>query len=135
MHCISLPVKGLIDGDDLLRKEMALIISQRKALGLDGLVGRPPNGDNQYGVFQDSELRTCVLKVTGSSSFRSADFLARSRLKGENPFQEVNYRSQDRKPSGHSPGGLCLRDQGLGEIRIGTEIPRNQVPHRGYPGS
>jgi hypothetical protein len=37
----SSPVKGLIDGDDLLRKEMALNISQRKALGLDSLVGGP----------------------------------------------------------------------------------------------
>ncbi len=83
-------MKGLIDGDDLLRREMVRIISQRKALGLDGLVGGPQMMINQYGVFQDSELRVCVLKVTGSSSFRSADFLVSLGSRGENPFQEVN---------------------------------------------
>ncbi len=38
----------------------------------------------------DTTHKTCVLKVPGSAKFRSADFLIRSRLKGSNPFQEVN---------------------------------------------
>ena len=45
----------------------------------------------------DTTHKTCVLKVPGSAKFRSVDFLIRSRLKGGNPFQEVNIdpRSRD----------------------------------------
>ena len=41
-------------------------------------------------AFMDAAHKTCVLKVPGSDHFRSADFLIRSRLKGRNPFLEVN---------------------------------------------
>jgi hypothetical protein len=37
-----------------------------------------------------------VLKVPGSPKFRSADFIVQSRLKGENPFQEINVAPKSR---------------------------------------
>ena len=47
-------------------------------------------------AFMDTTHKTCVLKVPGSAKFRSADFLIRSRLKGSNPFQEVNVAPRSR---------------------------------------
>ncbi|MCX6680287.1 MAG: hypothetical protein NTX42_07985 [Methanothrix sp.] len=47
-------------------------------------------------AFIDTTHKTFVLKVPGSAKFRSADFLIRSRLKGGNPFSEVNVAPQTR---------------------------------------
>ena len=48
------------------------------------------------GAFQDDEYRTCVLKTPGDHEFRSADFLIRSRIKGENPFYQLNMAPKSR---------------------------------------
>ena len=98
-------------GDENLRREAARIIADRDRLGLEGLVGglqaviintEPGlqksavlelmrySGLEFQEAFVDPMYRTCVLKVPGLKEFHSADFLIRSRLKGENPFQELN---------------------------------------------
>lgn len=103
--------EDLQTSDVNLRKKAALIAEERKRLGLDGLVSglqaviintEPQlqqaaveelvrySGLEFQCAFQDSEFRTCVLRVPGSPIFHSADFLIRSRLQGENPFRETN---------------------------------------------
>ena len=100
-----------------LMREAAHVIEEHKRLGLDGLVGglqaviinTEPELQNsaveelmRYSglqfqeAFSDSYYRTCVLKVPGSPEFRSADFLIRSRRKGQNPFQELNLAPRSR---------------------------------------
>ena len=98
-------------GDENLRREAARIVADRDRLGLEGLVGglqaviiniepglqKPAvlelmrySGLEFQEAFVDPMYRTCVLKVSGLKEFHSADFLIRSRIKGENPFQELN---------------------------------------------
>ena len=98
-------------GDENLRREAARVIADRDRLDLEGLVGglqaiiintepglqKPAvlelmrySGLEFQEAFVDQMYRTCVLKVPGLKEFHSADFLIRSRLKGENPFQELN---------------------------------------------
>ena len=110
----AIQAEDLLDlqiGDENLRREAARVIEDRSRLGLKGLVGglqaviintepglqKPAvlelvkySGLEFQEAFVDSMHRTCVLKVPGSKEFQSADFLIRSRLKGENPFQELN---------------------------------------------
>ena len=97
--------------DKNLRREAARVVEERSRLGLKGLVGglkaviintepelqRPAilelmrySGLEFQEAFVDSTHRTCVLKVPGIKESHSADFLIRSRLKGENPFRELN---------------------------------------------
>lgn len=104
-------LKGLKEEDENLKREAVHIVEERKRLGLDGLVGGLQaviiNAEPQmeksaveellrytglrfHSAFQDSNFRTCVLKVSGAPEFRSADFLIRSRLAGDNPFRDVN---------------------------------------------
>jgi len=91
--------------DAYLRKEIEVVLEERRKLGLDGLVGGLNNviintepdrqkaavedflrftGLNVAEAFEDSDFRTVVLKTLGS-----ADFLIRSR-KTENPFLSMN---------------------------------------------
>lgn len=104
-------LEGLKDSDDHLKNEALKIADERKRTGLEGLVGglqaivisvEPEmqkaaveellryTGLNFQKAFEDSSSRTCVLKVPGSSDFRSADFLIISRLQGSNPFEKIN---------------------------------------------
>ncbi|OPY53435.1 MAG: hypothetical protein A4E49_01400 [Methanosaeta sp. PtaU1.Bin112] len=101
--------------DDLLKREAARVRDERKSRGLDGLVGGLQaviinteshlqraaaeelirySGLQFKGGFVDSGQKTCVLRVPGSDKFRSADFLIRCRLKGENPFSAFNIAPQ-----------------------------------------
>jgi hypothetical protein len=104
-------ISDLRISDENLRRKAARIIADRSRLGMEGLVGglqaviintepglqkpavlefmRYSGLEFQEG-FVDPMYRTCVLKVPGLKEFHSADFLIRSRLKGENPFQELN---------------------------------------------
>ena len=105
------------NSDEVLRREAARVTEERKLSGLDGLVGGLQaviinterhmqkaafeeliryTGLQYQEAFMDTTHKTCVLKVPGSDKFRSADFLIRSRLKGSNPFQEVNVAPQSR---------------------------------------
>jgi 4-hydroxyphenylpyruvate dioxygenase-like putative hemolysin len=102
------------NNDAYLRKEVEVVLEERRKLGLDGLVGGLNNviintepdrqkaavdeflrytGLNVAEVFEDSDFRTVVLKAEGS-----ADFLIRSRKK-ENPFLSMNRFFK----SGHVP--------------------------------
>jgi hypothetical protein len=104
-------LKDLRNSDEHLLEKAPSIIAERKRLGLEGLVGglqaviintEPERhgttaeellrytGLEYNGAFQDDEYRTCVLKTPGDHEFRSADFLIRSRIKGENPFYQLN---------------------------------------------
>jgi hypothetical protein len=97
--------------DEILRRGAARVREERRLSGLEGLVGGLQaviintethlhkaaaeelirySGLQFQEAFMDTMHKTCVLKVPGSARFRSADFLIRSRLKGNNPFQEVN---------------------------------------------
>ena len=110
-------LRDLQRDDESLRQEAALVVAERKHLGLDGLVNglqavvintepqmqqAAATGLSRYSglefqsAFQDIDYRTCVLKVPGSTKFRSADFIVRSRLKGENPFREINVAPKSR---------------------------------------
>ncbi len=103
--------------DEVLRKEAARVMEERKLCGLEGLVGGLQaviintekhlhksaaeelirySGLQFQEAFMDGEHKTCVLKVPGSDKSRSADFLIRSRLKGSNPFSEFNTAPQAR---------------------------------------
>ena len=103
--------------DDALRREAARIIRERQSSGLEGLVGglqaviintEPDlqkavvedllrySGLEFHGAYQDEHYRTCVLKVPASPQFRSADFLIRSRRRGENPFLDINDAPKSR---------------------------------------
>jgi len=105
----------LQDMDETLRREVARIKEERKLLGLEGLVGGLQaviintekhlqkaaveelirySGLQFQEAFMDRAHKTCVLKVPGPASFRSADFLIRSRLEGSNPFREINCAPQ-----------------------------------------
>ena len=109
--------KDLQNSDENLRREAARVRKERERLGLEGLVGglqaviinTEPHlqkaaaeelirysGLQFQEAFMDTTHKTCVLKVPGSAKFRSADFLIRSRLKGSNPFQEVNVAPRSR---------------------------------------
>ena len=113
-------LKDLRNSDEYLKEKAPGIVAERKRLGLEGLVGglqaviintEPERqrataeellrytGLEFNGEFQDDEYRTCMLKTPGSDEFRSADFLIRSRIKGENPF----YRLNTAPKSGHLP--------------------------------
>ncbi len=104
-------LEDLQSKDEGLRRDAARVIEDRKNQGLEGLVGglqavvintEPETqraaaeellrctGLAFFGAFQDDDYRTCVLKVPGSAHFHSADFLIRSRLKGDNPFAAIN---------------------------------------------
>lgn len=104
-------LEGLKDSDDHLLNEALNVEEERKQSGLDGLVGglqavvintEPElqkaaveellryTGLSFYRAYEDSAIRTCVLKVPGSHEFRSADFLITSRLQGLNPFAKIN---------------------------------------------
>ena len=101
--------------DKNLKNKASLVIEERKKLGLEGLVGGleciiiNTEQDKQLetvqellrytglrldSAFQEPQYRTCVLKSPGS-----ADFLIRSRLHGDNPFNEINKSVK----SGHLP--------------------------------
>jgi rhodanese-related sulfurtransferase len=113
-------LKDLRNSDEYLKEKAPGIIAERKRLGLEGLVGglqaviintEPERqrataeellrytGLEFNGAFQDDEYRTCVLKTPGYHEFRSADFLIRSRIKGGNPFYQLNAAPK----SGHLP--------------------------------
>ena len=102
------------NNDAYLRKEIEVVLEERRKLGLDGLVSGLNNviintepdrqkaavedflrftGLNVAEAFEDSDFRTVVLKADGS-----ADFLIRSR-KTENPFLSMNQFPK----SGHVP--------------------------------
>ena len=102
------------NNDAYLRKEIEVILEERRKLGLDGLVSSLNNivintepdrqkaaveellrytGLNVAEAFEDSDFSTVVLKTQGS-----ADFLLRSRKK-KNPFLELNQFPK----SGHIP--------------------------------
>jgi hypothetical protein len=108
---------NLQNSDEILRREAARIMEERKLFGLEGLVGGLQaviintemhlqkaaaeelirySGLQFQEAFMDTNHKTCVLKVPGSANFRSADFLIRTRLKGSNPFQEVNVAPKSR---------------------------------------
>jgi hypothetical protein len=110
-------LKGLKNSDGYLKEKAPSIIAERKRLGLEGLVGglqaviintEPERqkataeellrytGLEFNGAFQDDEYRTCVLKTPGDHEFRSADFLVRSRIKGENHFYQLNMAPKSR---------------------------------------
>ena len=92
--------------DKDLKNKASLVIEERKKLGLEGLVGGlecviiNTEQDKQLdtinellrwtglkfdSAFEEPQYKTCVLKAIGS-----ADFLIRSRLHGDNPFNEIN---------------------------------------------
>jgi hypothetical protein len=104
-------LKDLRNSDEYLLKKAPGIIAERKRLGLEGLVGglqaviintEPERqrataeellrytGLEFDGAFEDDKFRTCVLNTPGYHEFRSADFLIRSRIKGVNPFYQLN---------------------------------------------
>jgi hypothetical protein len=104
-------LRDLKEEDVNLQREAAHIVEKRVHLGLDGLVGglqaviintEPQmqisaseellryTGLRHHSAFQDRDFRTCVLKVPKSPEFRSADFLIRCRLRGSNPFRDIN---------------------------------------------
>ncbi|MDD4651108.1 MAG: hypothetical protein PHQ34_02650 [Methanothrix sp.] len=107
--------KDLQERDEALRREAASVMDWRKLSGLEGLVGGLQavivnteehlqnaavdelirySGLKFAEEFEDREHRTIVLKFPGSDEFRSADFLIRCRLKGDNPFRSVNRAAQ-----------------------------------------
>jgi hypothetical protein len=113
--------EDLKDGDHHLMEEALNVVEERRSIGLEGLVGglqavvisTEPcmqrtavkellryTGMRFQCAFQDSSLRTCVLRVPGSPSFRSADILITSWLKGESPFVRINAAMKSR----HHPG-------------------------------
>lgn len=102
------------NNDAYLRKEIEVVLEERRKHGLDGLISGLNNiiintetdrqqatveeflkftGLNVAETFEDSDFRTVVLKNEGS-----ADFLVRTRKK-ENPFLELNQFPK----SGHVP--------------------------------
>ena len=110
-------LKDLRNSDEFLLEKAPGIVAERKLLGLEGLVGglqaviintEPERqrataeellrytGLEYNGAFEDDEFRTCVLKTPSLSGFRSADFLIRSRIKGENPFYQLNMAPKSR---------------------------------------
>ncbi len=107
----------LQNSDEILRRGANRIMEERRLFGREDLVGglqaviinTEPHlqkaaveelirysGLQFQEAFRDTTHRTFVLKVPGSAKFRSADFLIRSRLKGSNPFSEVNVAPQTR---------------------------------------
>jgi 4-hydroxyphenylpyruvate dioxygenase-like putative hemolysin len=103
--CGGTDYKDFRNSDEYLRKEVEVVLEERRKLGLEGLVGGLNNivintepdrqkaaveellrftGLNVVEAFEDSDFRTVVLKTEGS-----ADFLIRSR-KRDNPFLELN---------------------------------------------
>lgn len=107
----------LKDADYRLREEALDVEEERRSIGLEGLVGglqtviintEPEmqkaaveellryTGLEFQGAFQDSSLRTCVLKVPGSTDFRSANILITSRRNGKGPFENVNIAPKSR---------------------------------------
>lgn len=110
-------LRDLKEGDANLRREAAHIVENRARLGLEGLVSGLQaviinteqqvqrataeellryTGLQYHSAFQDSDSRTCVLKVPGAPEFRSADLLIRSRLRGSNPFMDINASPKSR---------------------------------------
>ena len=110
-------LKDLRNSDKYLLEEAPGIIAERKRLGLEGLVGglqaviintEPERqrataeellrytGLEYNGAFVDDEYRTCVLKTPGYHEFRSADFLVRASVKGDNPFYRLNMAPKSR---------------------------------------
>lgn len=107
--CGGTDYKDFRNSDEYLRKEVEVVLKERRKFGLDGLVSGLNNviintepdrqkaaveeflrftGLNVAEAFEDSEFRTAVLKTEGS-----ADFLIRSR-KTENPFLKLNRFSK-----------------------------------------
>jgi len=103
--------KEIHSSDEDLRREAARIRREREQSGLEGLVGglcaviincEPHlqeaaveelirySGLQLHEAFMDDRQKTYVLKVPGNERFSSANFLIRSRLKGDNPFQQAN---------------------------------------------
>lgn len=112
-------LKDLRNSDEFLLEKAPEIVAERKLLGLEGLVGglqaviintEPERhrataeellkytGLEYNGAFEDDEFRTCVLKTPSPGEFRSADFLIRSRIKGDskNPFSQLNIAPKSR---------------------------------------
>jgi len=110
-------LKDLKNSDEYLLEKAPSIIAERKRLGLEGLVGglqaviintEPERqrataeellrytGLEYNGAFEDDEYRTCVLKTRAYHGFRSADFLVRARVKGDNPFYQLNMAPNSR---------------------------------------
>jgi hypothetical protein len=108
---------NLQNSDEILRRGADRIMEERRLFGREGLVSglqaviinTEPHlqkavveelirysGLQFQEAFMDTTHRTSVLKVPGSAQFRSADFLIRSRLKGSNPFREINVAPQTR---------------------------------------
>ena len=112
--CGGTDYKDFKNSDEYFRKEVEVVVEERRKHGLDGLVGGLNNivintePDRQKAAveellrytgldivesFEDSDFRTVVLKTPDS-----ADFLLRSRKK-ENPFLSLNQFPK----SGHVP--------------------------------
>lgn len=112
-------LKDLRNSDEYLLEKAPGIAAERKLLGLEGLVGglqaviintEPERqrataeellrytGLEYNGAFEDEEFRTCVLKTPSPGESRSADFLIRSRIKGDskNPFSQLNIAPKSR---------------------------------------
>jgi 4-hydroxyphenylpyruvate dioxygenase-like putative hemolysin len=100
------------NSDEYLKKEVPLVLKERKKAGLEGLVdglecviiNTEPDrqksaveellrytGLEFAGAFQDSLFRTCVLKT-----HNSADFLVRSKRNKDNPFLPFNKFPQSK---------------------------------------
>jgi hypothetical protein len=113
-------IKDLRDSDERLKIEASHVIAHRKRLGLEGLVGGLQaviintemerqkaaveelsryTGLEFQGAFENGQYRTCLLKTpesADSAKFRCADFLIRSRTKGESPFYQINIAPKSR---------------------------------------
>lgn len=108
-------LKDLRNSDRFLKVESPRIIAARKRLGLEGLVGGLQaviintelkrqkaaadellryTGLEYHGAFEDDNYKTCLLKTSQYSEFKSADFLIRTRIKGDNPFYSLNLASK-----------------------------------------
>jgi 4-hydroxyphenylpyruvate dioxygenase-like putative hemolysin len=105
-HAGSPHVYDFKNSDEFLKERIPQVLEERERSGLEGLVGplqcvvinvEPERHQDAVSellrytgfeldqAFQDSALRTCVLKTPNS-----ADFLVSSRSKGDNPFTPFN---------------------------------------------
>ena len=147
-------LKDLRNSDEYLKEKAPGIIAERKRLGLEGLVGglqaviintEPEKqrataeellrytGLEFDGAFVDDEYRTCVLKTPDYHGFRSADFLIRSRIKGEgeNPFYRLNMAPKSRHLPNTRLETFVFETKDIeGSRRLHPKISRVSVSHR-----
>lgn len=110
-------LNDLRNSDERLKTDSPRVIAKRKRLGLEGVVGglaaviintEPERqkssaeelmrytGLEYHGAFEDDKYRTCLLETPSYSKFQSADFLVRSRIKDDNPFNQINLASKSK---------------------------------------